>query len=149
MYQQEERESIIREKFTALESVLDERSRRLWAAPEAKALGDGGQTLVAKATGLARNPVHVGLQELEPTAAERTGDHTRVRRPGGGRKPLIEHDPLLVAPREALVEPTSRGAPQSPLRWTWQSTRQRATALPQQGHHGGRQKVAALLVDLG
>jgi transposase len=110
---------------------------------------DGGQTLVAKATGMSRNSVHVGVRELEHTANALMGDHKRVRRPGGGRKRLIEHAPLLVAHLDALVEPTSRGDPQSPLRWTCKSTRQLATALQQQGHKVGRQKVAELLADLG
>ena len=145
----EDMESIIREKFRTLEAVLDERSRRLWAATEAKALGYRGQTLVAKATGMARNTVHVGLRELEHTADALTGDHQRVRRSGGGRKRLIEHDPLLVTQLDALVEPTSRGDPQSPLRWTCKSTRQLAAALQQHGHKVGRHKVAELLVDLG
>ena len=145
----EDMESIIREKFRTLEAVLDERSRRLWAATEAKALGYRGQTLVAKATGMARNTVHVGLRELEHTADALTGDHQRVRRSGGGRKRLIEHDPLLVTHLDALVEPTSRGDPQSPLRWTCKSTRQLAAALQQHGHKVGRHKVAELLVDLG
>jgi len=146
---QEDLENIIREKFTALEAVLDERSRRLWAATEAKALGHGGQTLVATATGMSRNTIHVGLRELGHTSDALTGAAKRVRRPGGGRKRLIAHDPLLVAHLDALVEPTSRGDPQSPLRWTCKSTRQLAAALQQQGHKVGRQKVAALLAELG
>jgi hypothetical protein len=146
---QEDMESIIREKFQALGAVLDERSRRLWAATEAKALGYRGQTLVAKATGMSRNTVHVGLRELEHSADTLTEAPQRVRRSGGGRKRLIEHDPLLVTRLDALVEPTSRGDPQSPLRWTCKSTRQLAAALQQHGHKVGRQKVAELLVDLG
>jgi len=146
---QQDMESIIREKFMALEPVLDERGRRLWAATEAKALGYGGQTRVAKATGMSRNTVYVGLRELEHTSAQLPGAPKRIRRPGGGRKRLIEYDPLLVAHLDALVEPTSRGDPQSPWRWTCKSTRQLAAALQQQGHHVGRQQVAELLADLG
>jgi Rhodopirellula transposase DDE domain len=149
MRQQEDMERIIGEKFIALEPILDEHSRRLWAGTEAKALGYGGQTLVAKATGLSRNTVHAGLRELEHRPAQRMGSATRVRRPGGGRKRLSDHDPLLVAHLDALVDPTSRGDPESPLRWTCKSTRQLATALQQQGHQVGRQTVAALLADLG
>jgi Rhodopirellula transposase DDE domain len=149
MRQQAAMESSIREKFMALEAVLDERGRRLWAATEAKALGYGGQTRVAKATGMSRNTVHGGLRELAHTSDELPGAPKRVRRPGGGRKRLIEHDPLLVAHLDALVEPTSRGDPQSPLRWTCKSTRQLAAALHQHGHTVGRQKVAELLADLG
>jgi hypothetical protein len=149
MRQQDDMERIIREKFIALESVFDEHSRRLWAATEAKALGYGGQALVAKATGLSRNTVHAGLRELASPSANRPRAAQRVRRPGGGRQRLLDHDPLLVAHLDALVEPTSRGDPESPLRWTCKSTRQLAAALQQHGHKVGRQKVAELLVDLG
>src|SRR5215468_2580374 len=124
MRQQADMERIIRDKFIALESIFDEHSRRLWAGTEAKALGYGGQALVAKATGLSRHTVHAGLRALERTPAQHTGSATRVRRPGGGRKRLSEHDPLLVAHLDALGAPTSRGDPESPLRWTCKSTRQ-------------------------
>ena len=149
MRQQEDMEQIIREKFIALESLLDEHSRRLWAATEAKALGFGGQALVAKATGLSRTTVHAGMRELARAPNHLTASAQRVRRPGGGRKRLIDHDPLLVAHLDALVEPSSRGDPESPLRWTCKSTRQLAMTLQQQGHKVGRQKVADLLVELG
>jgi hypothetical protein len=149
MHQQEDMERIIREKFLALESRLDEHSRRLWAATEAKALGYGGQALVAKATGLSRNTVHAGLRELDHPSDQRTGAAKRVRRPGGGRKRLIAHAPRLMAHLDTLVEPTSRGDPESPLRWTCKSTRQLAATLQQQGHKVGRQKVAELLAALG
>lgn len=149
MSQHDTMESTIREKFMALEAVLDERSRRLWAATEAKALGYGGQSLVAKATGLSRNTVRTGLRELAGASDACQNAMKRVRRPGGGRKPLIECDPQLVAHLDALVDPTSRGDPESPLRWTCKSTRQLAAALKQQGHTLGRQKVADILADLG
>lgn len=138
----------IREKFAVLDAVLDERGRRLWAVTEAKAIGQGGQTIVAKATGLSRRTLYQGLRELD----QRSGDHPeatqRARSPGGGRKPLTYHDPTLLADLEALVEPTSRGDPESPLRWTCKSVRQLAAELQRQGHKVGRQKVAALLADL-
>jgi transposase len=149
MRQQDDMEQILREKFLALAPLLDEHSRRLWAATEAKALGYGGQALVAKATGLSRNTVHTGLRELDRTPAHLTASAKGVRRPGGGRKRLIDRNPLLVAHLDALVEPSSRGDPESPLRWTCKSTRQLATALQQQGHQVGRQTVANLLADLG
>jgi hypothetical protein len=137
-------EAVIREKFIALAPVMYERTRRLWAATEAKALGHGGPTLVARATGIARSTLHFGLRELEHDIA-----HPGVRRPGGGRKALIEHDPMIVTALEALVEPTSRGDPQSPLRWTCKSVRQLAAELRRQGHRVGRQTVAHLLAGLG
>ena len=108
----------LREKFAVLEVVLDERGRRLWAVTEARALGHGGQTLVAQATGLSRRTIYQGLQELEHRSGGNQEAPQRVRSPGGGRKPLTDHDPTLLAALEALFEPTSRGDPESPLRWT-------------------------------
>ena len=142
-------EAIIREKFVALAPVMDERTRRLWAATEAKALGHSGQTLVARATGMSRSTLHLGLRELERDAAPALAPGQRVRRRGAGRKALTERDPTLVAALETLVEPTSRGDPQSPLRWTCMSVRQLATELRRQGHTVERQTVAHLLAALG
>jgi hypothetical protein len=142
-------EAIIREKFVALAPVMDERTRRLWAATEAKALGHSGQTLVARAPGMSRSTLHLGLRELEQDAAPAWAPGQRVRRRGAGRKALTERDPTLVAALETLVEPTSRGDPQSPLRWTCMSVRQLATALRRQGHTVERQTVAHLLAALG
>ena len=85
---------------------MDERSRRLWAAAEARAIGYGGQTLVAEATGMARSTIYLGLKELADGPPDLGG---RIRRPGGGGKPLAHHQPGLKAALEALVEPTSRG----------------------------------------
>lgn len=96
-------EAIIREKFVALAPVMDERTRRLWAATEAKALGHSGQTLVARATGMSRSTLHLGLRELERDAAPALAPSQRVRRRGAGRKALTERDPTLVAALETLV----------------------------------------------
>jgi len=142
-------EVIIREKFVALAPVMDERTRRLWAATEANALGHSGQTLVARATGMSRSTLHLGLRELERDAAPALVPGQRVRRRGAGRKALTERDPTLVAALETLVEPTSRGDPQSPLRWTCMSVRQLAAELRRQGHTVERQTVAHLLAALG
>jgi DNA-binding phage protein len=142
-------EAIIREKFVALAPVMDERTRRLWAATEANALGHSGQTLVARATGMSRSTLHLGLRELARDAAPALAPGQRVRRRGAGRKALTERDPTLVAALETLVEPTSRGDPPSPLRWTCMSVRQLATALRRQGHTVERQTVAHLLAALG
>jgi hypothetical protein len=135
----------LREKCAA---VLDERGRRLWAVTEAKAWGHGSQTLVAKATGLSRRTIYQGLRELEHLASGRLAAPQQVRSPGGGRQPLTEHDPTLLADLEALVEPTRRGDPESPWRWTCKSVRQLAAELQRQGHKVGRQKVAELVADL-
>jgi hypothetical protein len=136
----------IRRKFQSLGPVLDERSRRQWAAAEAQELGYGGFSAVARATGLARDTIRVGVRELEHrrTRPDESPD-PRVRRPGGGRKPLTESDPTIVSALEALVEPHTRGDPQSPLRWTCKSTRQLAAELTRQGHPIGYRTVAMLL----
>ena len=106
----------IRRKYRSLRVELDERARRQWAAAEARELGWGGVSAVAGATGLSRTTITAGLRELDLPARRRAAEATRVRRPGGGRKRLTEADAGLVAALEALLEPATRGDPQSPLR---------------------------------
>lgn len=140
----------IRLKYRSLETVLDERSRRQWAAAEARGYGYGGVTAVATATGLARDTIAAGMRELE--YRDRHPDEpvaTRVRRDGAGRKRATESDPALAAALEALLEPLTRGDPMSPLRWTCKSTRRLATELASQGHRVGYRTVAWLLHEAG
>lgn len=142
---------VIREKFESLKFVLDERTRRLWTASEANALGRGGISCVSRVTGVSRTTVYQGIRELAATKSGK-GDKTksrRVRSAGGGRRRITEDNPRLLADLERLVEPMTRGDPQSPLRWTCKSVRQLASALGEQGHVIGRQKVADLLGVLG
>jgi transposase len=143
------KEAILREKYAALAPVLNECSRRLWAATEAQALGHGGQTLLAKVTGMSRSTIYLGKQEVGQGAVRAMPGLGRVRAPGGGRKPLTHHQPTLPQALDALVEPSSRGDPQSSLRWTCKSVRQLAAELTGQGYGIGRQKVADLLHALG
>jgi len=136
----------LQQKYALLQPELDERARRCWAATEALALGYGGVATVALATGLARNTIAAGLRELRaPTrlAAD------RIRRPGAGRRPLTDTDPGLGAALDALVEPATRGDPQSPLRWTCKSTRRLADELTRQGHPVSPRTVAHLLGQAG
>jgi hypothetical protein len=129
------------EKLRAVAPYLNERQRRLLLAAEARALGHGGVARVARAAGVSRPTIQQGVRELtNPDAAPE-----RVRRVGGGRKPLHVQDPTLLADLEALVDPDSRGDPMSPLRWTCKSTRQLAAALTAAGHRVGERTVAALL----
>jgi hypothetical protein len=140
----------IRRKFQSLEVVLDERSRRQWAAAEAKELGYGGVSAVARATGFARDTIQLGLRELEHR--ERHPDEAtpdRLRKVGGGRKQRTDTDPRLVSALEALVEPLTRGDPESPLRWTCKSTRRLADELNRGGHAVGYRTVAWLLHGAG
>jgi hypothetical protein len=135
----------IRRAYQALLPEMDERMRRQWAAAEARALGWGGVTAVSRSTGLSRVTITGGLAELDLPAEERLIESRRVRRPGGGRPPLTESDPQLLAALESLIEPMTRGDPESALRWTCKSTRRLADELTRQGHSVGRGTVAMLL----
>ena len=135
----------LKEKFEALQPLMSERLRRYWAATEAKALGYGGIAAVTSATGLSRNTIAHGLAELAATQTLSMPSPTRSRRPGGGRRPVIETDPTVLHALETLVEPTTRGDPMSPLRWTCKSTRKLAEALQRRGHRVGARTVARLL----
>ena len=137
---------ILRAKYKGLSPVLTERSRRLWAATEAKALGRGGVALVERATGVSRSTIQRGLRELE--AGETLGAD-RTRRSGGGRKRTTEKDPALLRDLDALVEPTELGDPDSPLRWTIKSVRVLAAALQAAGHEVSHNLVAELLHEIG
>jgi hypothetical protein len=132
----------IRERFSALSWHLNERERRLLAATEAIAAGYGGIAAVSQATGIAASTIGRGLKELAGKAALALG---RVRRSGGGRKPLVVTDPALLTALLALVEPGERGDPMSPLRWTCKSLRQLAAELTARGHRVSRTVVGALL----
>jgi hypothetical protein len=146
----------VQTKYELLRPLMDERMRRQWAAAEALSLKRGGVTVVAKATGLSRTTIGEGIRELRERTNLGIEDEScisglpkRVRHPGGGRHPLKVNDPTLVRDLEALIEPTTRGDPQSPLRWTCKSTRNLAEALSRQGHRVSYQTVAVLLHDLG
>ncbi len=141
---------VVRAKFELLSPLMTERLRRQWAACEAQTLGRGGVTTVAQATGLSRTTIWTGLKELKRRAGRPAEEvpPERIRAPGGGRHLVEQRDTTLVSALEALVEPTSRGDPQSPLRWTCKSTRKLAEELRHQGHGVSYQTVAALLHEL-
>ena len=137
---------LCRAKYKALAPALTERSRRIWAATEARAAGRGGITGVARATGIAYATIQRGLKELTARVAVAP---QRIRRPGGGRKNTLEKDPTLLTDLEGLVEPTASGHPMSPLRWTSKSVRHLTAALQRLGHAVSRQLVAELLAAAG
>jgi len=124
----------IKEKYGLLRDVLDERTRRRWAGSEAMALGHGGVTAVARATGIAQSTIRAGRRELRQTIKPSSGSAPveRIRRPGGGRKRLAERDPKLLEALDALIEPSTRSDPTCRLRWTCKSTRQLARELTRQ-----------------
>jgi hypothetical protein len=139
-------ESAIRQRFEALAPVLDERALRRFAAAEAQAARRGGVAAVSRITGLARSTIGRGLNELR---AGKACDADRVRRPGGGRKPLTATDPGLIDDLRSLVEPDARGDPQSPLLWTCKSLRKLSQSLGDMGHKIGRTLGGELLHGLG
>jgi hypothetical protein len=139
----------VQRKYELLGDLLDERGRRFWAAAEASELGRGGVSVVARATGLSRTTIYQGMAELRGDQKSPTLTRERVRAVGGGRRPLTQKDPQILLLLERLVDPTPRGDPESPLRWTCKSTRQLADVLREQGHVIGRQKVSELLGQLG
>lgn len=125
-----EAETSMREKYTVMAPLLNERARRFWAATEARAMGYGGVKAVARATGMSVNTIRKGLAELDAQVEETS----RVRREGGGRRKLVEGQPGLDAALDLLIDPVVRGDPESPLRWTTKSTEKLADALRGQGH---------------
>ena len=138
-------EGEIKQRFSRLEAWLDERARRLWAAAESAAHGRGGISLVARASGISRRAIAVGLVELQkkPDRGQRT--RLPIRQKGGGRKKASLKDPDLLLDLEKLLEPVTRGDPQSPLRWTCKSVRNLADELRAQGHEVSHMLVADLL----
>ena len=138
----------VQSKYAALSGVLSERSRRLWAATEAMSLGHGGIALVERATGISRSTITRGIREVESGASNELPPE-RTRRAGGGRKRATEKDGTLLADLDGLVEPTTLGDPDSPLRWTSKSVRNLADELAAMGHDASYRLVARLLNESG
>ena len=139
---------VIREKFAALGALLNERTRRRWAAVEARALGRGGIARVAEATGLSRTTIGAGLRELAEGREDEDASG-RLRNPGAGRKALPVHDAGLVVALEKLVDPATRGDPMGPLRWTCSSAALLARELQAAGQQVSERSVNRLLHELG
>lgn len=136
----------IYQKWIALVDDLDERGRRRWAATEAMGIGRGGIAAVAEATGLSDRTIRSGIAEVQSCQTLPTGYQRRV---GGGRKPLEYAQTDLIEAVEQLVEPTERGDPQSPLRWTCKSVANLENELRQQGYQVGQTKIRKVLKQLG
>ena len=132
-------------KWALLSPHLSERQRRLWAGVEARSFGRGGIAAVARATGMSRSTLQVAVAEVDGGAEV----SERVRQAGGGRKRLTETDPGLIAALDAIVEPTARGDPMSPLRWTAKSLQTLADQLSSEGHPVSSSKVGQLLKVMG
>ena len=134
----------LQQKFADVWPLLNERSRRLMAATEARALGYGGVSQVSRACGLSRKAIAKGIEEIAVKAVLSPG---RVRRSGAGRKEITVRDPRLLDALDRLIEPETRGDPESPLRWICKSTRTLAAKLTRQHHPVSHEKVAQLLHD--
>ena len=136
----------LRTKYEMLIPILTERSRRLWAATEAMSLGHGGIALVVRATGISRSTISRGIRELR---SGETLDPERIRHPGAGRKRAIDKDPTLLTDLEALLEATTAGMPDAPMRWTSKSVRKLASELQSMGHSASHTLVSDLLREQG
>ncbi len=141
-----ETEAAIKQRYERVALALNERTRRLVAASEAMAIGRGGISAASRATGLSRQVISQGIKELQDEEPTSEG---RIRKKGGGRKKLVEKDPQIGVELERLVEPVTRGDPESPLRWTSKSVRKLAKELSQQGHQISHELVSQLLSQLG
>jgi len=137
---------LIKQRFEALAGFLDERLRRIVAAAEATAIGYGGISIASRETGVSRRAIALGCEELKHPEIV-TGK--RIRKEGGGRKRTIDKDPMLRRDLESLIEPVSRGDPESPLRWTCKSVRKLSAELKKKGHQISHKLVAELLHKMG
>ena len=137
-------------RFRSLSAFLDERMRRLVAAAESEAIGYGGVSAVARATGVSRRAITEGRKELRQRDGSREAvpAQSRIRRKGAGRKRTVDKDPALREDLDRLVDPATRGDPESPLRWTCKSVRTLAEELRREGHAVSYQTVAELLHEM-
>jgi transposase len=142
-------EAELRGKYEAMFVSLNAAGRRRWAATEALALGRGGISVVSRATGLCRTTIYAGIAALEDPERIELEAAGRCRKPGGGRKRLVETDGGLAAALDRLVEPATRGDPMRPLRWTCKSTSKLAAQLTAEGHPVSARTVATLLREQG
>jgi hypothetical protein len=144
-------EASIQKKYEQLLPYFNELSLRAWAAAEAISLGHGGITSVSRVTGLSRTTIHAGITELEQREAAPISQfgQSRIRHSGGGRKPLIETDPSILSDLNYLVDPMTRGEPESPLCWTSKSSAKLTKELQNVGHQVSHRTVCKLLNDLG
>jgi hypothetical protein len=135
-------EHSIAKKYRALNPVMNERSRRLWAAVEVREIGYGGASIIHRATGLDWKTIHRGIRDLDEQEASIVKKSSAIRQKGGGRKKLCIKDPTIASDLDNLIEPTTRGDPMSGIRWTCKSTRNLAKELNDKGHKASHTTVA-------
>jgi len=139
----------MKKKFKALRPHLDERMRRLVAASETLGEGYGAISEVSRATGVSRRAIVLGIEELKGVPENNSQGKKRMRKEGGGRKKLTERDSTLKSDLEKLIEPLTRGEPESPLLWTCKSLRTMVEELNKMGHKINHQTLANLLQKMG
>ena len=139
--------SAIKCRYGYINQFLNEKARRLFLASEAKTIGWGGIEKVSRATGVSSDTISKGCKELEDEP--KIIESGKIRKPGGGRKKLVDTDPTLLSDLDSLIEPTTRGDPESPLRWTCKSTRKLARELKNMGHNISHMRVADILHNQG
>lgn len=145
-------EDALKEKYKTLSPLLDERSLRLSVAADAKSLGYGGVSMLARASGFSRTTIHAGIKELQREdiePSEPSASPVKIRKPGGGRKSLEEKDETLISELNKLLDPVTGGDPMSPLRWTCKSTSELAKELKRMGHQISQPTVWRLLNEMG
>lgn len=135
----------LKDKYERIKHHFDEKSKRLWCANEAIEMGWGGVSAVSKATGVSRTTINAGIKEI---AKKAESPINRIRRTGGGRKKKSENNKELITDLDSLIEPITRGDPESPLRWVCKSTRKLAAELNNQGHNVSHSLVARILAEL-
>lgn len=142
----------LKKKFAAISPYLNEHARRIWVANEAHTIGKDGPVLVAKATGVALSTIYLGLKELHEislTSSSFIQEVQHIRKPGGGRKKIVDLDPDILKTLESLVDSTTCGDPESPLKWTCKSTTKLCEELKNFGYRVSQRTVYALLKQLG
>ena len=136
----------IKQRHRLMDAHLSERDKRLWVASEAITIGRGGDTIVTQATGISRVTISKGKKEIESEAGKLVN---RIRKEGGGRKRLVDKNPALIKALDMLIDPLTRGDPESPLRWTCKSTYKLSEALHFKGHEVSQKTVYSMLQEMG
>ena len=140
-------ENLIKKKLKKVSPYLNEKQRRILYAAEAEQYGRGGKVLICRITGMSRPSLNRGLRELSGIESECSKD--KIRKPGAGRKKTTTHYPALLSALESLVDPVSRGDPESALRWTIKSTRVLSEELSKLGYKVCKSLVSILLTEIG
>jgi len=136
----------VKQRYDLMAAHLSEKDKRLWAASEANTIGRGGDTIVSQATGISRVTIGKGKKEL---TGKTDGTKKRIRKTGGGRKRLMDKNPALIKDLDMLIDPLTRGDPESPLRWTCKSTYKLSEALRKKGHKVSQKTVYLILQEMG